>query len=160
MRGGAGRLPPQAAPKQPALSGSRYKPPPLVEVLTYGDWSATHLDLVQEPTDPVWNSLDPNERSTLLERDLPFLLWLLERLPHLESVICAGKTVSERLCTHVPVGVRKTGTMKRIRWWVGTAHLERGDLPIGGWNYPLNQPTGLGTEGEKELGKVFKDVLL
>ena len=32
--GGAGRLPPQAAPKQPALSGSRYKPPPLVEVLT------------------------------------------------------------------------------------------------------------------------------
>jgi hypothetical protein len=128
--------------------------------LSYGNRSATHLDLVQEPTDPVWNSLDPSERSTLLERDLPFLLWLLESLPHLECAICAGKTVSGQLRNHVPVNVRKTGTMKRIRWWVGTAHLKRGDLPIGGWNYPLNQPTGLGTEGEKELGKAFKEVLL
>jgi hypothetical protein len=31
---GAGRPPPQAAPKQSALNGSHFKPPPLVEVLT------------------------------------------------------------------------------------------------------------------------------
>ena len=51
MRGGAGRLPPQAAPKQPALSGSRYKPPPLVEVLTADNH---HSLLVQPPLPKIY----------------------------------------------------------------------------------------------------------
>jgi hypothetical protein len=127
---------------------------------SYGGRSATHLDLVQEPTDPVWNRLISSERSALLERDIPFLVWQLKNLPRLEAVICAGKTVSEQLRAHVCVDVKDTGAMKRIRWWLGTAHLGQRDLPIGGWNYPLDRPTGLGTAGEIELGKMFAQALL
>jgi hypothetical protein len=125
---------------------------------SYAGRSATHLDLVQEPTDPVWNSLSSSERSTLLGRDLPFLVWQLENLPRLEAVICAGKTVSEELRAHVLV--KETGAIKRIRWWLGAAHLRHRDLPIGGWNYPLDRPTGLGTAGEIEIGKMFAQALL
>jgi len=122
--------------------------------------SATHLDLVQESTDPVWNDLSQSECSRLLERDVPFLLWQLENLPHLQAVVCAGKTVSDQLRARVSVEVEETGTTKRIRWWLGVAHVRRRDLPIGGWNYPLDRPTGLGTAGEIELGKVFARALL
>ena len=128
--------------------------------VSYNGRSATHLDLVQEPTNPVWNKLSPSERSFLLERDLPFLIWQLENLPHLEAVVCAGKTVSENLRAKVPVDVMKTGKMSRLRWWLGTVHLQQRDLPIGGWNYPLNQPTGLNAEGEKEFGNMFAEGLL
>jgi hypothetical protein len=127
---------------------------------SYRSRSATHLDLVQESTDPVWSSLSPDERSALLTRDLPFLTWQLENLPRLEAAICAGKTVSEQLRAQVHVEVRETGTMKRIRWWLGTAHLTKRALPIGGWNYPLDRPTGLGTAGEIELGRMFARALL
>lgn len=127
---------------------------------SYAGRSASHLDLVQEPTDPVWNSLSSSERSTLLERDLPFLAWQLENLPRLEAVICAGKTVSEQLRAHVLVEVKETGAIKRIRWWLGTARLRRRHLPIGGWNYPLDRPTGLGAAGEIEIGKMFAHALL
>jgi uracil-DNA glycosylase len=127
---------------------------------SYHERSATHLDLVQEPTDPVWNSLDPNERLRLLKRDLPFLVWELGNLPYLRAVVCAGKTVSNQLRARIPVDIEETGTMKRIRWWVGTARLGQRRLPIGGWNYPLDRPTGLGTAGEVGLGKIFARALL
>jgi hypothetical protein len=116
--------------------------------------------LVQESTDPVWSKLIPNECWALLERDMPFLVWQIENLPCLEVVICTGKTVSEHLCRQVCVHVTHTGAMKRIRWWLGTAHFGQRDLPIGGWNYPLDRPTGLGTAGETDLGKVFAKGLL
>lgn len=128
--------------------------------LSYSSRSATHLDLIQEATDPVWKFLGVSERLTLLERDLPFLVWQLENLPSLEAVICAGKTVSDQIRSRIRVDVSETGTMKRIRWWLGTAHLEQRDLPIGGWNYPLDRPTGLGTAGEHELGRRFLQWLL
>jgi hypothetical protein len=127
---------------------------------SYRDRSATHLDLVQESTDPVWNSLQTRERSHLLERDVPFLVWQLRNLPHLQAVVCAGKTVSEELRARVPVDVEETGEMKRIRWWLGVAHVEGRDLQIGGWNYPLDRPTGLGTAGEIALGQMFATALL
>lgn len=127
---------------------------------SYRERTATHLDLVQEPTDPVWNGLEPSERSRLLERDLPFLIWQLENLPQLGAVICAGKTVGDRLQEQVRVDVKETGAKERIRWWLGTAHVRQRDLPIGGWNYPLDRPTGLGTAGEIALGKMFARALL
>jgi hypothetical protein len=81
-------------------------------------------------------------------------------LPRLEVIICAGQTVSNQVRALVPVDEKETGTMKRIRWWLGVAHLGGRDLPIGGWNYPLSQATGLGTGGEIELGKQFAKALL
>jgi len=65
--------------------------------VSYGDRTASHLDLVQESTDPVWSRLSPCEQSALIKRDTPFLVWLLENLPHLKAVICAGKTVSTQV---------------------------------------------------------------
>lgn len=131
---------------------------------SYHKRSAAHLDLVQESTNPVWGSLCPGERSSLLERDLPFLVWQLENLPQLQAVVCAGKTVSSWVKARVPIDVKETGSIetrsikqvRQIRWWVGTAHVGKRGLPIGGWNYPLDRPTGLGTAGEIELGRMFK----
>jgi uracil-DNA glycosylase len=127
---------------------------------SYRERSATHLDLVQESTDPVWSRLGPRERSGLLARDLPFLVWQLETLPHLQAVVCAGKTVSKELQARIHVDVEETGVMKRIRWWLGVAHFGARDLQIGGWNYPLDRPTGLGTAGEIALGEMFGAALL
>ncbi len=127
---------------------------------SYGERTATHLDLVQESTDPVWNELDADERAELLERDLPFLAWELEHLPHLQAVVCTGATVSRQVRSRLDVDVRATGAMKRIRWWLGRARVGQRELPIGGWNYPLDRPTGLGTAGEVELGEMFARELL
>lgn len=96
----------------------------------------------------------------MLERDLPFLAWELEHLPHLQAVVCAGATVSRHVRDALDVDVRQTGTRKRIRWWLGRARVGRRELPIGGWNYPLDRPTGLGTAGEVELGEMFARELL
>ncbi len=74
--------------------------------------------------------------------------------------MCSGKTVSDQICARVLVDVEETGSTKRIRWWLGTAHLGQRDLPIGGWNYPLDRPTGLGRAGEIELGKMFARMLV
>jgi hypothetical protein len=128
--------------------------------MSYNVRSATHLDLVQEPTNPVWNLLKPFEREALLKRDMSFLLWQLNVLSNLKVVICAGKTVSEQLCTHVKVEIKKTGSMNRFKWWLGTAYLTDRKLPIGGWNYPLDRPTGLNKVGEIDLGKTFAKELL
>jgi len=122
---------------------------------SYGSRSVSHLDLVQEATDPIWSQIGSSERTALLDRDVPFLVWQLENLTHLEGVICAGKTVSDELRARISVDVKQNDKMKRIRWWSGIAHLERRDLPICGWNYPLDRPTGLGTVGEKELGRML-----
>jgi hypothetical protein len=127
---------------------------------SYQERCATHLDLVQEATDPIWAHLSPQERATLLERDLPFMVWELESLPFLKAIFCAGKTVSEMLKASIRVEVGDTGSMKRIRWWLGSAVVGNRNLAIGGWNYPLDRPTGLGTTGELELGKMFAEELL
>lgn len=128
--------------------------------VSYGERTATHLDLVQESTDPVWSELDADERTRLLERDLPFLAWQLEHLPHLQAVVCAGATVSQHVRSQLGVDGRETGAVKRIRWWLGRARVGQRELPIGGWNYPLDRPTGLGTAGEVELGEMFARELL
>lgn len=127
---------------------------------SFAERTATHLDLVQESTDPVWRGLGVDERSSLLARDLPFLARQLEHLPHLRAVVCAGATVSRHVRSCVEVEERDCGTVELIRWWLGTARLGQRELPIGGWNRPLDQPTGLGTQGEIELGKMFARELL
>lgn len=100
------------------------------------------------------------DRAALLDRDVPFLVWQLEKLPCLSAVICAGKTVSDQLRSRCCIHVTKTGEMKRIKWWMGQGVFGQRELPIGGWNYPLDRPTGLGTAGELELGKLFGEMLL
>jgi hypothetical protein len=128
--------------------------------MSYVERTATHLDLVQESTDPVWGDLDFGESTKLLQRDLPFLGWELEFLPQLQAVVCTGATVSEHVRGLVEVEEHESGTMQRIRWWCGTAKMGNRGLKIGGWNYPLDRPTGLGNDGEVELGQLFARKLL
>ena len=127
---------------------------------SYADRGAVHLDLVQEATSHVWGELDEQQQAGLLRSDVPFLVWQLNSLPRLRAAICAGATVSREFGRRVPVDIREYGRMKRLRWWIGDAHLSERTLPVGGWNYPLDRPTGLGTTGEVKLGELFARRLL
>jgi uracil-DNA glycosylase len=128
---------------------------------SFRERSAAHLDLVQESTDPPWSGLDASERATLLNQDLPFLTWQLNNLPALEVVICTGKTVSDGVRPLLTINDEETGLAKRLKWWHGSARLADGrPLKVGGWNLPLHQPTGLGSDGERVLGETFAEALL
>jgi hypothetical protein len=120
--------------------------------------SAAHLDLVQESTSPVWGDLPSGQKTALLEQDLPFLTWELRTFP-LRAVICTGKTVGVHVRRQLGVEVAEEGSLARIKWWVGHAHI--GGRPVGfaGWNYPLARPTGLGAEGETRLGQLLAERL-
>jgi uracil-DNA glycosylase len=124
----------------------------------FNERSAAHLDLVQESTDPTWSNLSASEQTALLTRDLPFLDWQLNNFKTLEIVICTGKTVSDRVRPLVTIDNEQIDKTKLLRWWHGSASLADGRvLKIGGWNYPLHQPNGLGSDGERKLGKMFAD---
>ena len=125
---------------------------------SFRDRTATHLDLVQESTNPVWSELGVNERDALLSQDLPFLEWEIRAFP-LRSVICTGKTVSVNVRRQLGVEVEEEGTMARIKWWVGHADVDGRRVGFGGWNYPLARATGLGREGEKALGALLAEKL-
>jgi len=115
---------------------------------------AAHLDLVQEATSRKWRDLPPGERSALLDADLPFLQWEIEAFP-IETVICTSRTVGDHVCRLLNVEVAHEGTLKRVRWWLGHAEIGGRSVVCCGWNFPLSQPTGLGAEGEREMGAMF-----
>lgn len=127
---------------------------------SYREGSAVHLDLVQEATARVWNELAESERAVLLELDMPFLLWQLTALPCLRAAICAGATVGREFSGRVAVEVHERGETARLHWWLGEAHLDGRVLPVGGWNYPLDRPTGLTKLDEIALGEFFRSELL
>jgi hypothetical protein len=120
--------------------------------------TAVHLDLVQEATSPTWSALPGNEREALLKHDLPFLEWELRTFP-LQAIICTGKTVSVHVRRMLGVEIAEHGALARIKWWVGTAEVGGRALALGGWNFPLARPTGLGAAGEHELGHLLRERL-
>jgi hypothetical protein len=120
--------------------------------------SATHLDLVQESTSPVWSELPESQRQTLLEQDLPFLEWEIREFP-LKAVICTAKTVGVHVRRQLGVMVDEEGALARIKWWVGHADVDGRDVGFAGWNYPLARATGLGAAGERELGELLAEEL-
>jgi len=120
--------------------------------------SATHLDLVQESTRPVWSSLPRSDRSALLDLDLPFLAWQIRTFP-LRAVICTGKTVGNNVRDELGVVIHDNGELARIKWWVGEADVDGRRVGFAGWNLPLARPTGLGREGELILGGLLAERL-
>ncbi len=52
-----------------------------------------------------------------------------------------------------------TGVLKKLKWYVGTASIAGRHVTLAGWNLPLTRPTGLGTEGETNLGQVIASAL-
>jgi hypothetical protein len=125
---------------------------------SFHERSATHLDLVQESTSPVWSGLPPGEKNALLEQDLPFLEWEIRAFP-LRAVICTGKTVSDNVRRQLRVAVEEEGTLARIKWWVGRADFDGRGVGFAGWNFPLARPTGLGRDGETMLGELLAERL-
>ncbi|MDQ6857496.1 MAG: hypothetical protein M3Z65_00700 [Chloroflexota bacterium] len=116
--------------------------------------TAVHLDLVQESTFPVWRRLPFHERDALLAVDLGFLTWQLNWLP-LEAVFCNGRTASEHVSHALGVTVHDEGIEQatgKLKWWVGTGVAHGKTLTVAGWNIPLNQATGLDSEGERRFG--------
>lgn len=127
----------------------------------YENGGAAHLDLAQEATYPTWSGLSkasPAEFEALRRTDLPFLRWQLETFP-LDVVICNGRTVLEEVFRLVGGQITKEGTLKRITWCVGTATIDSRRIGLAGWNIPLARPTGLGTDGEQELGRILRSQL-
>ena len=117
--------------------------------------SSAHLDLVQESTRPTWTLLAKSQRQEheeLLKQDLPFLEWQIRSVP-LRALICNGRTVGDQLRQMLGVSVKEEGTIALINWRVGHADLDGPRVGFAGWNIPLARPTGLGREGERELGK-------
>ncbi|MEA2624388.1 MAG: hypothetical protein QOD06_433 [Candidatus Binatota bacterium] len=87
---------------------------------SYRNGSAVHLDLVQEATAPVWSGLQDDDKSVLLDLDLPFLDEQI-RLSHFDAIFCNGRTVSDNLCARLGVVIRRRGELRRLRWWTGEA---------------------------------------
>lgn len=117
--------------------------------------SAVHLDLVQEATSPRWSDLGKFDRTELLDSDLPFLAWQI-RAFGFDAVICTGRTVSDHVRQLLDVKPMRTGTLRRVSWWVGSADVDGRTVGVAGWNHPLHRATGLGTEGERQLGETLR----
>ena len=125
---------------------------------SYEQGTAAHLDLVQESTRPVWRDLPGDERTQLLEEDLPFLGMQLVARP-LGAMFCNGRFVSDTLKAGFHVRESGSGTFGKLRWWTGAIELDSRHVPAAGWNYPLNQATGLNAEREREFGAYIADAL-
>ncbi len=119
---------------------------------SFRDRSVTHLDLVQEATNPVWSELLKAEAEAVLLRDLPFLKSEIEEFTF-SAVICTSARVLREVSQMLDVRVRATGTEARLCWSVGTAELLRGSVAVVGWNIPLKRPTGLSRDGQRRFGK-------
>jgi len=121
---------------------------------SYERGEVAHLDLIQEATDPAWSELGkkkPEELRSLRQLDQPFLRWEIEQVP-LTMLVCNGKTVFDTVRTLLNGRVVCNDKMALITWYIATARVIDRTVSILGWNIPLARATGLGTEGEKNLG--------
>ncbi len=117
--------------------------------------SAAHLDLVQEPTDPVWGSIpDKTEQNLLLAADLPFLHW---QITHFKPriVICTSKTVLRHVTQLLGATPVDSGSVdgSRMSWHVALATVGGAPMAVAGWNYPLSRAHGLTHAGLSRMGE-------
>ena len=123
--------------------------------LDYGKGQIAHLDLIQEATTRTWSAqrkASPAEFERLLASDTRFLKWQLESFP-LSAVLCNGRTPFANVCKLTSARIVRTEQMARIFWYVAVGGTSARRIVVAGWNLPLARPTGLGTDGEVELGR-------
>jgi len=126
--------------------------------VSFKDGSAAHIDLVQESTYLTWSTLHETVHDELLRSDLPFLRWQLSSFG-LRAIICTSKTVSRHIRSLFDIAIADEGELALIKWWVGFTDLGEKRIGFAGWNYPLARPTGLGADGERELGALLREKL-
>jgi len=126
--------------------------------VSFRDGSAAHLDLVQEPTDPVWSDVFKANRdagAAMLNADLPFLRWQIEAFA-LSAVICTSRTVLDAVARITSAEVIETGTFAERRWTIARAELNGRAVAVVGWNIPLVRQPGLTRQEQTELGSVLR----
>jgi hypothetical protein len=129
--------------------------------LGYRHGDVTHLDLVQESTNPTWSELQRVQRAeaqALRRQDEAFLRWQLEAYP-LREIICNGLTPLHEVQRLLGSTATRSGTLARVTWHVGTATIAGRRVGIAGWNIPLTRPTGLGRHDHTELGRTLRAAL-
>ncbi len=92
---------------------------------SYFDGSATHLDLVQWATKPVWSGIENEDVKTrLIEQDIQFLASLLEQ-KRFDLLLLNGRTVFDSFRYHDLFSVTQTIELKRAgrttTLWLGRA---------------------------------------
>jgi hypothetical protein len=123
--------------------------------VSFQDGTAAHVDLIQEATSPVWAGLSKQDQAILLAADAEFLSWQISAFPAC-TLACNGATVLQSVCDLTMAQVISTGRLGRVRWTVARSrNLASRVVGIVGWNYPLTRPTGLGADGERELGELL-----
>lgn len=79
---------------------------------SYFDGSATHLDLVQWATKPVWSGISSTAtQEELIGQDLPFLTQLIT-VGNFELLLINGVTAHKALSSHADVHIHQTETWK------------------------------------------------
>ena len=48
---------------------------------------------------------------------------------------------------------RRSGAIGKLNWWTGLARIRAREVPVAGWNYPLNRATGLDGDGQRDFGR-------
>ena len=97
-----------------------------VEV-SYESGSATHLDLTQWATMPVWRSLELRIKSRLLEEDLDFFIWQNSQ-PNIKLRLINGRTVLDQvkelelfdLIEQEPIDIETTSGINKCQMFQGT----------------------------------------
>jgi hypothetical protein len=100
----------------------------------------------------------PIEADALWKEDALFFLRLIETLP-VEVLICNGKSVL--VSTEKLIGTARVaeGNLARLRWVVSKGSIAGRPVWVTGWNLPLVRATGLGRDGEHELGWTLREAL-
>ncbi len=126
--------------------------------LAFEEGLATHLDLVQESTDPTWNALEgsyPDVASTLLLEDVPFLEWQLHTFQNVELLLLNGSGIRDRLGSIGKIVELDSSTTGKRKWWTGRLLLSKREVAVAGWDVPLVRAPGLTRDEQRMLGRTL-----
>jgi hypothetical protein len=125
---------------------------------SYADGSATHLDLTQWATRPVWSSLSNETRSLLLSEDLDFFIWQNSQ-PNIKLRLINGRTVLNQvtdldifdLIEEEPLEIHTTTGINKCQMYQGTgSHGER----VLGWSVNIQSMRGSNALKEAAAEKI------
>jgi hypothetical protein len=125
--------------------------------LHYESGEVTHLDLVQEATNPTWSGLAklrPRDAESLLGADEEFLRWQLGAFK-IGLIICNGKTPLDAVQKLVGASVACDATIARQNWSVAIGTIADRRVIVAGWNIPMSSPTGLSSQDPFQLGQTL-----